>query len=74
MISLHKHLTEEGKQNKYLQLVLHHEEDKLVRVSNEFRTVLHVKEDSRNICKEAKYEIKKNHKEEYQRKDQQTNK
>lgn len=69
MISLHAHLEETSQTNKYVELVLRHEESRIARVSTEFKSALRITE-SQKISTDAKKAIKKQHKEEYQRKSQ----
>ena len=70
MIALHTHLEESSQANRYIELVLHHEQNGLVRVANEFMGALRITGNQKKISAEAKNAIKKQHKEAYQEKSQ----
>ena len=70
IFTLHTHLVETANVNKYLDLVLHHEEDLLSRIANEFKTALGVNENAANISSNTKDTMKNQHKEAYEEKSQ----
>ena len=69
-ITVVKHLHEAAQKNPYLQAVIHHEQDKLVRVADEFTNALNVPTDQENVSQHVKSALKKNHMTAYQKKEQ----
>ena len=63
LIALHDHLIETSHVNKYIALVMHHEEQRLVRISEEFKRVLGIEGNVANISNQVKNSIKKQHRE-----------
>ena len=70
MIALHNHLEEAKSWNHYLDLVLQHEETRIVRISNELQTALSVDSNRADISKATKDSIKKEHLNTYRTKEQ----
>ena len=70
IIALHNHLEEAKSWNHYLGLVLHHEEPRIVRISNELQTALAVDTNRFDISQATKDSIKKQHMNTYQAKEQ----
>ena len=70
MIALHKHLQEAAVKNRYIELVLSHEQNGLIRVANAFMEALGITGNNDNISAETKNTIKKQHKEAYEEKSQ----
>ena len=68
LIALHTHLLDTSRVNKYIQLVMHHEENHLVRISNEFRSAMKVNNIETNVSSHVKNIIKKEHKLAYEQK------
>ena len=56
--------------NRYIEIVLHHEEDRLGRIANEFKAALGISQNATNISSEIKNTIKKKHREAFEEKSQ----
>ena len=70
MISVINHLHIAAEKNTYLQAVIHHEQDKLVRVAEGFSNALKIPTEHQNVAQLAKSSLKKSHLSAYQSKEQ----
>ena len=70
MISLKHHLDIAAEKNHYLEAVISHEANKLVRVATKLSEALHIEGDHENVGQLTKSAIKKQHLSAYQCKDQ----
>ena len=69
-IAVTKHLRSAAEANPYLQAVVCHEQERLLRVADEFANALDIATDQENVSQSSKTAIKKNHLTAYQTKDQ----
>ena len=70
MIAVTKHLRTAAETNPYLQAVIRHEQDRLLRVADGFAQALDIPLDKENVSQLTKAAIKKNHLTAFQTKDQ----
>ena len=70
MIAVTKHLRTAAETNSYLHAVIQHEQDRLLRVADEFAQALKIPTDNENVSQLTKTSLKQNHLLAYQSKDQ----
>ena len=69
MIAVTKHLRTAAETNSYLHAVIQHEQDRLLRVADEFAQALKIPTDNENVSQLTKTSLKQNHLLAYQSKD-----